>query len=155
MCRSPLNILRKSVIVSPFTHGTPPQVLGAPSSNSSVPQTFKGMREDEVLKGSGVLKSGVHCLAFFRRRMRSGKWSIYFPRFWVSWNLEILWTCSRYDAELFECMISNAQLVHIFSTLLQPPRSSGHLQMCWLISFFLVQCFEHFLEVNLDFYCRT
>ncbi|PSS29925.1 Transformation/transcription domain-associated protein, partial [Actinidia chinensis var. chinensis] len=34
--------------VSPSTHGTPPQVLGAPLSNSLVPQPFKGMREDEV-----------------------------------------------------------------------------------------------------------
>ncbi|KAF7129216.1 hypothetical protein RHSIM_Rhsim10G0212400 [Rhododendron simsii] len=34
--------------VSPNTHGTPPQALGPPSSNSSVPQPFKGMREDEV-----------------------------------------------------------------------------------------------------------
>ncbi|GFY88275.1 phosphotransferases/inositol or phosphatidylinositol kinase [Actinidia rufa] len=54
--------------VSPSTHRTPPQVLGAPSSNSSVPQPFKGMGEDEVLKASGVLNSGVHCLALFKEK---------------------------------------------------------------------------------------
>ncbi|KAL0379140.1 UNVERIFIED_CONTAM: putative transcription-associated protein 1 [Sesamum radiatum] len=31
-------------------------------------QPFKGMREDEVCKASGVLKSGVHCLALFKEK---------------------------------------------------------------------------------------
>ncbi|KAL2520396.1 Phosphatidylinositol 3- and 4-kinase family protein with FAT domain [Forsythia ovata] len=52
--------------VSPSAHGTPQQVLASSSSGSSMPQPFKGMREDEVWKASGVLKSGVHCLALFK-----------------------------------------------------------------------------------------
>lgn len=34
--------------VSPSTHGAPQQVLPSTSSGSSVPQPFKGMREEEV-----------------------------------------------------------------------------------------------------------
>ncbi|TXG68315.1 hypothetical protein EZV62_003250 [Acer yangbiense] len=37
-------------------------------NNVKAPQAFKGMREDEVWKASGVLKSGVHCLALFKEK---------------------------------------------------------------------------------------
>ncbi|KAG6397579.1 hypothetical protein SASPL_143748 [Salvia splendens] len=106
--------------VSPSTHGAPQQVLPSTSSGSSVPQPFKGMREEEVCKASGVLKSGVHCLALFKEKdeerdmvhLFSNILAIMEPR-------DLMDMFSLCIPELFECMISNSQLVHIFSTLLQ------------------------------------
>ncbi|KAG8383733.1 hypothetical protein BUALT_Bualt04G0044600 [Buddleja alternifolia] len=109
--------------VSPSTHGTPQQVLASTSSGSSTSQPFKGMREDEVCKASGVLKSGVHCLALFKENdeeremvhLFSNILAIMEPR-------DLMDMFSLCMPELFECMISNSQLVHIFSTLLQAPK---------------------------------
>lgn len=106
--------------VSPSTHGTHSQVLVSPSSSLAAPQAFKGMREDEVWKASGVLKSGVHCLALFKEKDEerdmlnqfSQILSIMEPR-------DLMDMFSLCMPELFECMISNTQLVHIFSSLLQ------------------------------------
>ncbi|GFY88006.1 phosphatidylinositol 3- and 4-kinase family protein with FAT domain-containing protein [Actinidia rufa] len=109
--------------VSPSTHGTPPQVLGAPLSNSSVPQPFKGMREDEVLKASGVLKSGVHCLALFKEKDEEREMVHLFSQILAIMEpRDLMDMFSLCMPELFECMISNTQLVHIFSTLLQAPK---------------------------------
>ncbi|KAL7102214.1 hypothetical protein ACP275_08G105000 [Erythranthe tilingii] len=109
--------------VSPSTHGNPQQVLASTSSGSSISQPFKGMREDEVCKASGVLKSGVHCLALFKEKdeeremvhLFSNILSIMEPR-------DLMDMFSLCMPELFESMISNSQLVHIFSTLLQAPK---------------------------------
>ncbi|KAL6498032.1 hypothetical protein OROGR_028429 [Orobanche gracilis] len=106
--------------VSPSTHGTPQQVLASTSSSSSMSQPFKGMREDEVCKASGILKSGVHCLALFKEKdeeremvhLFSNILAIMEPR-------DLMDMFSLCMSELFECMISNSQLLHIFSTLLQ------------------------------------
>ncbi|KAL0449734.1 UNVERIFIED_CONTAM: Transformation/transcription domain-associated protein [Sesamum latifolium] len=109
--------------VSPATHGNPQQALASTSSGSSASQAFKGMREDEVCKASGVLKSGVHCLALFKEKdeeremvhLFSNILAIMEPR-------DLMDMFSLCMPELFECMISNSQLVHIFSTLLQAPK---------------------------------
>ncbi|XP_011099839.1 transcription-associated protein 1 isoform X3 [Sesamum indicum] len=109
--------------VSPSTHANPQQALASTSSGSSTPQAFKGMREDEVCKASGVLKSGVHCLALFKEKdeeremvhLFSNILAIMEPR-------DLMDMFSLCMPELFECMISNSQLVHIFSTLLQAPK---------------------------------
>ncbi|KZV22547.1 transformation/transcription domain-associated protein-like [Dorcoceras hygrometricum] len=106
--------------VSPSTHGTTQQTLASTSSGSSMSQPFRGMREDEVCKASGVLKSGVHCLALFKEKdeeremihLFSNILAIMEPR-------DLMDMFSLCMMELFECMISNSQLVHIFSTLLQ------------------------------------
>ncbi|KAL6959953.1 non-specific serine,threonine protein kinase [Sarracenia purpurea var. burkii] len=109
--------------VSPSTHVTPPQVLGPTSSNSSVPQPFKGMREDEVLKASGVLKSGVHCLALFKEKDEEREMVHLFSQILAIMEpRDLMDMFSLCMPELFECMISNTQLVHIFSTLLQAPK---------------------------------
>ncbi|XP_057972938.1 transcription-associated protein 1-like isoform X2 [Malania oleifera] len=109
--------------VLPSTHGAHPQMLVSQSSNLLAAQAFKGMREDEVWKASGVLKSGVHCLALFKEKdeekemihLFSQILSIMEPR-------DLMDMFSLCMPELFECMISNAQLVHIVSTLLQAPK---------------------------------
>ncbi|EPS71616.1 hypothetical protein M569_03143, partial [Genlisea aurea] len=109
--------------VSPSTHGTPQQVLTSTSSSSSTSQPFKGMKEDEVCKASGVLKSGVHCLALFKEKdeeremihLFSNILSITEPR-------DLMDMFSLCMPELFESMMSNSQLVNIFSTLLQSPK---------------------------------
>ncbi|KAG9129909.1 hypothetical protein Leryth_007000 [Lithospermum erythrorhizon] len=106
--------------VSPSMHGTPSQMSGSAAPNSTVPQPFKGMREDEIWKASGILKSGVHCLALFKEKdeeremihLLSQILAIMEPR-------DLMDMFSLCMAELFECMISNTQLVHLFSTLLQ------------------------------------
>lgn len=77
----------------------------------------------QVCKASGVLKSGVHCLALFKEKdeerdmvhLFSNILAIMEPR-------DLMDMFSLCMPELFECMISNSQLVHIFSTLLQAPK---------------------------------
>ncbi|CAL5373324.1 unnamed protein product [Camellia sinensis] len=109
--------------VSPSTHGAPPQVLGTPAANSSVPQPFKGMREDEVWKASGVLKSGVHCLALFKEKDEEREMVHLFSQILAIMEpRDLMDMFSLCMPDLFECMISNTQLVHIFSTLLQAPK---------------------------------
>ncbi|XP_051127175.1 transcription-associated protein 1-like isoform X2 [Andrographis paniculata] len=107
----------------PRAQGTPQQVLASTSSGSSISPSFKGMREEEVCKASGVLKSGVHCLALFKEKdderemvhLFSSILAIMEPR-------DLMDMFSLCMPELFECMISNNQLVNIFSTLLQAPK---------------------------------
>ncbi|KAL5822462.1 hypothetical protein ACOSQ3_020378 [Xanthoceras sorbifolium] len=109
--------------VSPATHGTHQQVLVSSSSNLSVPQAFKGMREDEVWKASGVLKSGVHCLALFKEKDEEREMLHLFSQILAIMEpRDLMDMFSLCMPELFECMISNTQLVHIFSTLLQAPK---------------------------------
>ncbi|KAH9611581.1 hypothetical protein KSS87_004438 [Heliosperma pusillum] len=91
--------------------------LASPSPGLSA---FKGLREDEVWKACGVLKSGVHCLVIFKdtddEKDMLGHFShtlaILEPR-------DLMDMFSLCMPDLFECMISNNQLVLIFSTLLQ------------------------------------
>ncbi|KAJ0977297.1 hypothetical protein J5N97_012771 [Dioscorea zingiberensis] len=98
--------------VSPSTHGAHPQMQVSPSSNSALPQVFKGMREDE---------SGVHCLALFKEKDEErGNVAMFFTN--LSHNgsfVDLMDMFSLCMPELFECMITNTQLLHIFSTLLQ------------------------------------
>lgn len=106
--------------VSPSIHGTPPQ---PPQANLSIPQPFKGMREDEVWKASGVLKSGVHCLALFKEKDEEREMVHLFSQILAIMEpRDLMDMFSLCMPELFECMISNTQLVHIFSTLLQAPK---------------------------------
>ncbi|KNA06133.1 hypothetical protein SOVF_183880 [Spinacia oleracea] len=81
---------------------------------------FKGLREDEVWKACGVLKSGVHCLVIFKDTDDEKDMLGHFSQ-----TLAILEPRDLMDMfslclpELFECMTSNNQLVLIFSTMLQ------------------------------------
>ncbi|XP_047320592.1 transformation/transcription domain-associated protein-like [Impatiens glandulifera] len=101
------------------TTGTPPQVP-APPSSSSIPHPFKGLREDEVWKASGVLKSGVHCLALFKDKDEEREMVHLFSQILAIMEprdlMDIFSLCLP---ELFDSMITNSQLLHIFSTLLQ------------------------------------
>uniref|UniRef100_A0A6N2M667 FAT domain-containing protein n=1 Tax=Salix viminalis TaxID=40686 RepID=A0A6N2M667_SALVM len=106
--------------VSPSTHGTHSQVLVSPPSNLPSPQAFKGMREDEVWKTSGFLKSGVHCLALFKEKDEERDMLNHFSQILcIMEPRDLMDMFSLCMPELFECMISNTQLVHIFSLLLQ------------------------------------
>lgn len=101
-------------------HGAHPQMTVSPTSGLP---GFKGLREDEVWKACGVLKSGVHCLVIFKdtddEKDMLGHFShtlaILEPR-------DLMDMFSLCMPELFDCMISNCQLVLIFSTLLQAPK---------------------------------
>ncbi|CAI9763537.1 unnamed protein product [Fraxinus pennsylvanica] len=109
--------------VSTSTNGTPQQVLTSTSSSSSIPLLSKGMREDEVWKASGVLKSGVHCMALFKEKDEEREIAPLFSNILAIMEpRDLMDMFSLCMPELFECMISNAQLVHIFSTLLQTPK---------------------------------
>ncbi|KVI08775.1 Armadillo-type fold [Cynara cardunculus var. scolymus] len=109
--------------VSPSTHGTPPQMLPATPPNSSIGQPFKGLREEEVWRASGVLKSGVRCLALFREKDEEREMIHLFSQILAIMEpRDLMDMFSLCMPELFECMISNTQLVHIFSTLLQAPK---------------------------------
>ncbi|CAL2274022.1 unnamed protein product [Prunus armeniaca] len=109
--------------VSASTHGTHPQVLVSSSSNLPAPQAFKGMREEEVRKASGVLKSGVHCLALFKEKDEERDMLQLFSQILAIMEpRDLMDMFSLCMPELFECMICNNQLVHIFSTLLQAPK---------------------------------
>lgn len=108
--------------VSPSTHGTHQPVLVS-SSNMPAPQAFKGLKEDEVWKASGVLKSGVHCLALFKEKDEEREMLHLFSQILAIMEpRDLMDMFSLCMPELFECMVSNTQLAHIFSTLLQAPK---------------------------------
>ncbi|XP_076887806.1 uncharacterized protein LOC143538050 [Bidens hawaiensis] len=109
--------------VPPSTHGTPPQMLPASTPNSSTGQPFKGLREEEVWRASGVLKSGVRCLALFKEKDEEREMIHLFSQILAIMEpRDLMDMFSLCMPELFECMISNTQLVHIVSTLLQAPK---------------------------------
>ncbi|XP_077231461.1 uncharacterized protein LOC143864410 isoform X2 [Tasmannia lanceolata] len=109
--------------VSPPSHATHPQAQASSSSNVPLPPVFKGMREDEVRKASGVLKSGVHCLALFKEKDEEREMLHLFSQILAIMEpRDLMDMFSMCMPELFECMINNTQLLHIFSTLLQAPK---------------------------------
>lgn len=71
-------------------------------------------------KASGVLKSGVHCLALFKEKDEEREMLHLFSQILAIMEpRDLMDMFSLCMPELFECMICNTQLVHIFSTLLQ------------------------------------
>lgn len=74
-------------------------------------------------KASGVLKSGVHCLALFKEKDEEREMLHLFSQILAIMEpRDLMDMFSLCMPELFECMICNTQLVHIFSTLLQAPK---------------------------------
>ncbi|GAB4848475.1 hypothetical protein Ancab_003180 [Ancistrocladus abbreviatus] len=105
--------------VAATSHGAHPQMLVSPSSGLP-PQAFKGLREDEVWKASGVLKSGVHFLSLFKDQDEEREMLHLFSQIlFIMEPRDLMDMFSLCMPELFECMISNTQLILIFSTLLQ------------------------------------
>lgn len=77
----------------------------------------------QVWKASGVLKSGVHCLALFKEKDEEREMLHLFSQILgIMEPRDLMDMFSLCMPDLFECMISNTQLVHIFSTLLQTPK---------------------------------
>ncbi|CAN7108366.1 unnamed protein product [Brassica rapa subsp. narinosa] len=120
-------VMGMKTIIWSITHAHMPRPQGmhpqALASHSSVTQAFKGMREDEVRKASGVLKNGVHCLALFKEKDEEKEMLNLFSQILAIMEprdlMDMLSLCMP---ELFECMIDNTQLVQIFATLLQAPK---------------------------------
>jgi transformation/transcription domain-associated protein len=80
--------------------------------------TFK-----QVWKASGVLKSGVHCLALFKDKDEEKEMLNLFSQILaVMEPRDLMDMFSICMPELFECIIDNTQLVQIFATLLQAPK---------------------------------
>ncbi|PKA60897.1 Serine/threonine-protein kinase ATR [Apostasia shenzhenica] len=113
---------RSQVQVSP-AHGAHQQVQVSPSSNNLLPQGYKGMKEDEVRKASGILKSGVHCLALFREKDEEREMLQCFSQ-----TLAIMEARDMMDMfslcmpEIFDSMVANTQLLHVFANLIQNPK---------------------------------
>ncbi|KAE9606640.1 putative transcription-associated protein [Lupinus albus] len=113
-------VMGMKTIIWSITHAHSPrsQVLVTPSPNLP-PQASRGMREEEIYKASGVLKSGVHCLALFKEKDEEREMLHLFSQILAIMEpRDLMDMFSLCMPELFECMISNTQLVHIFSTLL-------------------------------------
>jgi len=103
-------------------HWPRPQQQNQQSSNLSL-QHFRGLREDEVRKTSGVLKSGVHCLALFKEKDDDREILQSFSQMLAIMEArDIMDMFSFCMSDLFDSMITNNQLLHIFSTLLQAPK---------------------------------
>ncbi|KAF6164802.1 hypothetical protein GIB67_015980 [Kingdonia uniflora] len=114
--------------VSPSTHGVHLQQLQISPSSSTPLLQLKGMREDEVWKASGVLKSGVHCLALFKDQDEEREMLNQFSQILAIMEpRDLMDMFSMCMPELFECMINNTQLLNIFHTLLQAPKVSRPL----------------------------
>ena len=74
-------------------------------------------------KASGVLKSGVHCLVLFKEKDEEREMLQLFSQILAIMEpRDLMDMFSLCMPELFECMISNNQLVNIFSTILQTPK---------------------------------
>ncbi|KAG6555625.1 hypothetical protein Mapa_002860 [Marchantia paleacea] len=99
-----------------------PQAPGAPP-----PGGPKGMREDEVRLASGILKSGVYCLALFKEKdEEKDMFTHYSSVFAVMEHRNLMDMFSLCMPHLFECMLGNQQLLQIFSTLLQTQKVTRH-----------------------------
>ncbi|XP_078446328.1 phosphatidylinositol 3- and 4-kinase family protein with FAT domain-containing protein isoform X2 [Wolffia australiana] len=106
----------------PRSQGMHSQVPASPSS-SGMPQIFKGMREDEVRKASGVLKNGVHCLAVFKEKNEEREMIQHFSQILTIMEpRDLMDMFSLCMPHLFECMCTSTQLLHIFSALSQVPK---------------------------------
>ncbi|XP_020879800.1 uncharacterized protein LOC9312950 isoform X2 [Arabidopsis lyrata subsp. lyrata] len=106
--------------VSPAAQGMHSQAL---ASQSSVPLGFKGMREDEVWKAYGALRSGVHCLALFKGKDEVKEMLNSFSEFLAI--MEPLYLVDMFSLcmpGLFDSLIYNKQLVQIFAELRQVPK---------------------------------
>ncbi|KAL2624095.1 hypothetical protein R1flu_008340 [Riccia fluitans] len=100
-----------------------PQAAGAPT-----PSGPKGMREDEVRLASGILESGVYCLALFKEKEEEKDlFTHYSSVFAVMEHRNLMDMFSLCMPHLFECMLISQQLLQIFSTLLQTQKVTRHL----------------------------
>lgn len=107
------HVPRSQVSASP--HGTH-QVQGP----QSMMLALKGLKEAEVRKASGVLKSGVHCLALFKEKEEEREMMQCFSQILAIMEpRDLMDMFSLCMPELFESMTTNTQLLHIFSSLLQ------------------------------------
>ncbi|OIV92684.1 hypothetical protein TanjilG_18035 [Lupinus angustifolius] len=114
-------VMGMKTIIWSITHAHSPrsQVLVSPPPNLPPSQASRGMREDEVCKASGVLKSGVYCLALFKEKDEEREMLHLFSQILAIMEpRDLMDMFSLCMPELFECMMSNTQLVQIFSTLL-------------------------------------
>lgn len=120
-------VMGMKTLIWSITYVNAPQVQAGQAQgvvNSIVP---KGMREDEVRLATGILKSGVHCLALFKDKDEErDMFQHYSSVFAVMEPRNLMDIFSMCMPHLFECMISNNQLLQIFATLLQTPKVVRH-----------------------------
>ncbi|KAH9312038.1 hypothetical protein KI387_027073, partial [Taxus chinensis] len=87
------------------------------------PLGLKGMREEEVRVASRVLKNGVLCLSIFKEKDEEREMLQDFAQVFISMEprnlMDMFGICMQH---VFECMLNNSQLLHIFYTLLQTPK---------------------------------
>ncbi|KAK1296404.1 hypothetical protein QJS10_CPB15g00503 [Acorus calamus] len=117
-------VMGMKTLIWSITNAHGPRQQVSPPSIAPLPHGyFKGMREDEVRKASGVLKNGVHCLALFKEKDEEREMLHHFSSILTIMEpRDLMDMFSLCLPELFDCMINNTQLLHIFSTLLQNPK---------------------------------
>ncbi|CAM6100600.1 unnamed protein product [Calypogeia fissa] len=121
-------IMGMKTLVWSITHFNAQQQMqvSQPPGGSS-PGGPKGMREDEVQLASGILKSGVYCLALFKEKdEEKDMFTHYSSVFAVMENRNLMDMFSLCMPHLFDCMLGNNQLLQIFSTLLQTQKVTRH-----------------------------
>lgn len=84
----------------------------------------------QVRLASGVLRSGLHCLALFKEKEEEKEmYSHYSSVFAVLEHRNLMDMFSLCMPQLFDCMIANPQLLQIFSTLLYTPKVNTSLHI--------------------------
>lgn len=117
-------VMGMKTLVWSITNVNTSQIQGPGGVNPMGP---KGMREDEVRLATGILETGVHCLALFKDKDEErDMFQHYASVFSVMEPRNLMDMFSMCMPHLFECMISNSQLLQIFSTLLQTPKVLRH-----------------------------
>ncbi|KAK1363493.1 Histone acetyltransferase SAGA, TRRAP/TRA1 component, PI-3 kinase superfamily [Heracleum sosnowskyi] len=109
-----------------------------PPSNSSVPRSCKGMKEDEVRKASSLLSISMDCLDLFKEKHEEREIIHHIAQiFTVMEPQDITDTFSLCMPHLFDSMISNHQRLYIFSDLQQAPmvfRPSAYVLVNFLVT---------------------
>lgn len=78
---------------------------------------------NQVRLASGILKSGLHCLALFKEKDEEKEmYTHYSSVFAVMEHRNLMDMFSLCMPQLFDCMLANLQLLQIFSTLLYTPK---------------------------------
>lgn len=84
----------------------------------------------QVRLASGILKSGLHCLALFKEKDEEKEmYSHYSSVFAVMEHRNLMDMFSLCMPQLFDCMLANPQLLQIFSTLLYTPKVNTSLHI--------------------------
>ncbi|KAJ3683868.1 hypothetical protein LUZ60_014095 [Juncus effusus] len=85
---------------------------------------FAGLREDEVRKIAGMLKSAAHCFLIYKEKDEEREILNHFSQILAIMEpRDLMDMFSLSLPELFNFVSTNGQILHVFSTLLQTPKA--------------------------------